>query len=533
MLFHMLQTHSNIKSAVINDINEDLTTCYKVVKKYPQLLIDSLNEIQKEYYSLSSESSKKQFFMLMRAEYNTKKLEPIRNTTLFFFLNRTCFNGLYRVNKSGLFNVPFGRYETPMICDPNTIFADSELLQRVEILTGDYTQTINYVHGNTLFYFDPPYRPLNATSSFNDYAKEAFNDLAQRRLKDFCDQVQKVGCHFMLSNSDCQDGFFDDLYMKYQIERVLASRSINSNPSKRGKLTELIIRNYEYMDIHVKKDFNKFMSQLRKTNQTLDYFFVDFNKVANNINRIKINLNLLNSLVNCADIKATINEIFNEYGSKPFETLEILIAVRNSKKGIWVVDKSPMDEPKELADMFKSPVGIYDFLESTQLLRLFQSKEITNLVDYVFGIEVGMDTHTRKNRSGEIMEKEVACRFKNAGIPYKEQVKSRELKDLNGVLGKDVKKFDFVVETKSKKYVIEVNFYNGGGSKPSETARAYIGLAPKINGIGNYEFVWITDGDGWHSAKPEIKEAYETIPSVYNLTSVDEFVEKIKAEGCL
>jgi DNA adenine methylase len=140
--------------------------------------------------------------------------------------------------------VPFGRYETPTICDANTIFADSELLQKVEILTGDYAQTINYAKGNSFFYFDPPYRPLNATSSFNDYTKEAFNDLAQKRLKDFCDQVQGAGHYFMLSNSDCQDGFFDDLYMQYQIERVWASRSINADPRKRGKLTELLIRNY-------------------------------------------------------------------------------------------------------------------------------------------------------------------------------------------------------------------------------------------------------------------------------------------------
>lgn len=244
MLFYMLQTYPNIHSAVINDINEDLTTCYKVVKDSPQLLVESLSEIQKEYYALRSEDSRKQYFLLMRSEFNTKTLDPIRNTTLFFFLNRTCFNGLYRVNKSGLFNVPFGRYETPMICDPNTIYADSELLQRVEILTGDYQQTLGKAEGNTLFYFDPPYRPLNNTSSFNDYAKEAFNDAAQVRLKEFCDAIEHAGYKFMLSNSDTKDMFFDDLYLRYQIERVWAARSINANPAKRGKLTELVIRNY-------------------------------------------------------------------------------------------------------------------------------------------------------------------------------------------------------------------------------------------------------------------------------------------------
>ncbi|MBR4115210.1 MAG: Dam family site-specific DNA-(adenine-N6)-methyltransferase, partial [Bacteroidales bacterium] len=176
MLFYMLQTYPNIKSAIINDINADLTTCYKVVRDNPAMLINSLKEIQKEYYACRDWIERKDLFMKMRDEFNTKNLEEIRNTTLFFFLNRTCFNGLYRVNKSGLFNVPFGKYETPTICDPVTIYADSELLQKVEILTGDYQQTLSKAKGNSFFYFDPPYRPLSNTSSFNDYSKEAFND---------------------------------------------------------------------------------------------------------------------------------------------------------------------------------------------------------------------------------------------------------------------------------------------------------------------------------------------------------------------
>ncbi len=250
MLFHMLQTHKNITTAVINDINADLTTCYKVVRDNPTALVDSLKDIQHEYYSLKSEDVRKQFYMLMRDEFNTKSLTPIRNTTLFFFLNRTCFNGLYRVNKSGLFNVPFGRYETPTICDPITIYADSELLQNVEIMTGDYQQTFNKAQGHTLFYFDPPYRPLSNTSSFNDYAKDAFNDLAQERLKLFCDRIEKSGHSFMLSNSDCfntpvKDRFFEDLYLEYIIERVWASRYVNANPAKRGKLQEILVHNYE------------------------------------------------------------------------------------------------------------------------------------------------------------------------------------------------------------------------------------------------------------------------------------------------
>lgn len=249
MLFYMLQRYPNIQHAIINDINPDLATCYRTVRDNPNQLIESLRDIESAYFALQSEDERKEFFMTVRDRYNEKNLDPIENTTKFFFLNRTCFNGLYRVNKKGLFNVPFGKYSNPTICDPETILKDSELLQRVEILNGDFEGTFEYAQGNTLFYFDPPYRPLSDTSSFNDYAKEAFNDAAQIRLKEYCDRVNEAGFKFMLSNSDCkgkneEDNFFDVLYAAYQIERVWASRSINSNPSKRGKLTEILVRNY-------------------------------------------------------------------------------------------------------------------------------------------------------------------------------------------------------------------------------------------------------------------------------------------------
>lgn len=249
MLFYMLQHYPNINHAIINDINPDLTTCYLTVRDNPKELIASLQDIENTYLSLNTEEARKEFFMVVRNRYNEKNLDPIENTTKFFFLNKTCFNGLYRVNKKGLFNVPFGRYSNPTICNPETILKDSELLQRVEILNGDFEETFKYAQGNTLFYFDPPYRPLSDTSSFNNYTKEAFNDDAQIRLKKYCDRINDAGFKFMLSNSDGksvngEDNFFDVLYAAYQIERVLASRSINSNPNKRGELTEILVRNY-------------------------------------------------------------------------------------------------------------------------------------------------------------------------------------------------------------------------------------------------------------------------------------------------
>ncbi len=247
ILFWILQQYPNITTSVINDINPDLTTAYKTIKETPFELCDFLQIIQDEYLPLD-ENKRKEYYLNKRERFNTKLLDPVENTALFIFLNRTCFNGLYRVNSKGLFNVPFGRYANPKICDKQTIFADSEILQKVEILTGDFEDTLKYATNNSLFYFDPPYKPLSATSSFNSYTKEDFNDLEQIRLRDFCEKIDLLGYNFILSNSDVKgknpnDNFFDDLYKQFSIKRVFATRMVNANAEKRGKLTELLITN--------------------------------------------------------------------------------------------------------------------------------------------------------------------------------------------------------------------------------------------------------------------------------------------------
>lgn len=249
MLFFMLQKYPNIKKAVINDINTHLITTYRVIKEQPLDLIASLRAIQDDYRALSGYDSQKEFYLNIRQSFNTKSLSGIDIASYMIFMNRTCFNGLYRENSKGEFNVPFGRYNNPTICDEELILADSQLLQKVDILNGDFSQTEKNIDGDTFFYFDPPYRPLDATSSFNSYVKEAFNDAEQQRLKDFYARVTTLGCHAILSNSDGKgrnpnDCFFDELYADYFIERVYAKRHINANPLKRGTLTELLIRNY-------------------------------------------------------------------------------------------------------------------------------------------------------------------------------------------------------------------------------------------------------------------------------------------------
>ena len=202
MLFFLLQKYPNIRRAVINDINPHLITTYRVIRDNPYKLIDSLKEIQEQYRSLQRYEVQKEFYLQIRNIFNTGILTDIQEATYMIFMNRTCFNGLYRENSKGAFNVPFGRYLNPTICDEPLILSDSELLQNVEILNGDFADTGAYMDGYTFFYFDPPYRPLDETSSFNSYVKEAFGDEEQRRLKDFFTYLSAEGCFEMLSNSD-------------------------------------------------------------------------------------------------------------------------------------------------------------------------------------------------------------------------------------------------------------------------------------------------------------------------------------------
>ena len=175
----------------------------------------------------------------------------------------------------------------------------------------------------------------------------------------------------------------------------------------------------------------------------------------------------------------------------------------------------------------KSSKKVVEFLEDTGLAEVFRSKRIKDLVDYVFGIETGLDTNARKNRSGHIMENTVAKLFSDANVDFRQEVYSSEFPELS-VLGTDEKRFDFFIETSDKKYLIEVNFYSGGGSKLNEVARSYTDLAPKVNSVKGFEFVWITDGIGWKSARNKLEEAYNTIPSVYNLTNITEFLDLVK-----
>lgn len=243
----------DIEEAYISDINRELVNLYIDVRDNPDGLIELLSDYESDYLSRDSESRKTMFYEKRDRFNELKKLDTpvIETSALFIFLNRTCFNGLYRVNANGDYNVPTGKYKKPMICDKPNLMKVSELLQGVIIRNATYLESRDFIDERTFAYFDPPYRPLNITSSFTSYTKEQFDDEDQITLGNFVKElVDKKHAKVMLSNSDPKntdpnDNFFDDLYAGLNIKRISASRAINSKGDGRGKINELLVTSYE------------------------------------------------------------------------------------------------------------------------------------------------------------------------------------------------------------------------------------------------------------------------------------------------
>ena len=251
VLIDILQKY-DVQEAYAFDINIDLINSYNVIKNNVEDLITNLKQMETEYLQLEQEE-RKNYFYNKREEYNNYTLEEnehnIQRAAQFIYLNRTCFNGLYRVNKAGKFNVPMGSHKNPTICDEENLRNLSKLIQNVKFQYGDYRRSMEYVTENTFVYFDPPYRPLNVTSGFTSYTKEDFNDDNQRELAEFYRELNEQNVKLMLSNSNPkntnkEDTFFDNIYQGFNIDEIYASRMINANSKGRGKISEILVTNY-------------------------------------------------------------------------------------------------------------------------------------------------------------------------------------------------------------------------------------------------------------------------------------------------
>ena len=251
VLIDILQKYE-VKEAYAFDINKDLINCYNVIKTDVENLIQELDKKEKEFLILNNDD-RQQYFYDIRAEYNSYTLNKdinVKRASEFIFLNRTCFNGLYRVNKEGKFNVPCGKYKNPTICDSNNLRNLSKLIKNVTFEYGDYKKSESFVNENTFVYFDPPYRPLSITSGFTSYTKEDFNDDNQKELANYFYKLDLKNAKLMLSNSNPKnvnedDNFFENIYKGFVINEVSAKRMINANAKGRGEISELLITNYE------------------------------------------------------------------------------------------------------------------------------------------------------------------------------------------------------------------------------------------------------------------------------------------------
>ncbi|MCL2202656.1 MAG: DNA adenine methylase [Defluviitaleaceae bacterium] len=249
VLFDVLN-HYSVEEAYISDINRELVHAYATIRDNPADLIEALREIEIGYHTADDEN-RKELYYANRDKFNSLKFmldTSVELVALFIFLNRTCFNGLYRVNSKGGYNVPQGSYRMPSICDENNIRAVSSKLQEVTIVHGDYRRAADFIDNETFAYFDPPYRPLSTTANFTSYAQNGFDDNSQAELAAFINELTVRGAYILVSNSDPTntdeaDNFFDILYASYRITRIQASRAINSIGNGRGKVRELLIAN--------------------------------------------------------------------------------------------------------------------------------------------------------------------------------------------------------------------------------------------------------------------------------------------------
>ncbi|WP_265087673.1 DpnII family type II restriction endonuclease [Psychrobacter sp. N25K4-3-2] len=553
---HLLDSEHPPSAIILNDINSDLVNLYKVVKSYPHELLAYLKTLQAEYDELDDKEAKQPYYYAKREAFNTREADNIKHAGLFIFLNRAGFNGLYRVNSKNKFNVPIGSYKKPNFVFEDTILQASKVLTNVEIYNQSYEDTLRHLEQSNksnlpaFFYFDPPYKPLSESSSFTSYSKDSFDDEDQERLKSFCDLLDKKGYQWLLSNSDttnldANNTYFDTLYSNYKIDRVQANRSINSKGSKRGQINELLIRNYSNMDsvtnlnnLYQNEHFEKFVNTLNIKGILQYDYFVNWAKVLNNIEPIEKELNLLNTAVGKENIEKILFDIFKSYPNT-IKAIPFLLAIRDKSVDI-LIDKTNYIHKNfnfRQTEFSKNDIdSLVDFVMQSGLGELIKSKQIKSLPDYCTGVEVGLDSNGRKNRGGTQMEQLVEsfvaifCHDNNLG--YLAQANAKKIKDTWNIelkVDKSSRIIDFVIyrEQDKKLFFIEVNFYNGGGSKLKSTATEYIEMS-RFWKDQDVEFIWVTDGKGWIGTQNPLRDYFERQNLLINIDMIQNgYLEKV------
>ena len=529
-LFFELQKQGKLngKKVYLFDINSELINAYWVVKNFPSKLIEELSKFREQH--------SKEFYYEVRAwdrEDDFLELDKITRASRFIYLNKTCFNGLYRVNRKNQNNVPMGSYKNPNICDSDIIYSASYALQNATILNTSYKEVLTYAKKDDLVYFDPPYYPLTPTASFTSYSEFEFLDKEQEELFEVFCELDKRVVLLVHSNSDTE--FINELYKDYTIEKIQANRFINSKSSGRGKISENLIQN---LGTKMITTFKELTTTFQESIFTWNYF-TNFEKVKINVKKVEKELNLLNYLIGKENIENEFLDLIEEY-PKLRQSLPLLVAIRKEKLSdiqiITDMDTLVAENKKyifydKLNENIKEELLI--FFRESGLKDIFENKQIKNLVDYCFGVEVGFDTNARKNRTGQLMENIVSkylnefC-LQHNNFSYIKQATQKRIKekfDYEIEIDKNSRRFDFALHNKitNRLFLIEVNYYSGGGSKLKATAGEYKGLNDFIKEQG-INFIWITDGKGWLTALNPLEETFNHNDYVINLSMINKGV---------
>lgn len=482
--------HLTPKNSIINDINNELITTYKVIKNNYEKLCVKLDKYTKNH--------SKDFFQHIRS-IDISNLNDIEIAARFIYLNKSCFNGMYRVNKEGKFNVPMNNKFNVNLYNYDNLTNWNVFLNKnkIDIKNTDYIDILNQCVDGDFVYCDPPY-DYEEKNGFVSYSKDGFDKNDQIKLCEKLKELDKKGIKWMLSNHDTT--LINKLYKDFNIVKITTNRMINSNASERiNSAKEVIIMNYDY-----KLDY--YLNTLKNKSFELETI-IDFDKIQKNINLIRTSLEDLNYLI-CDSIEEFKRRLEKLYSSNKecFKAIFILIAIRNYKgQKILLNDNQIYSFDEIISDIEK----IFLFFKLSGLLEMIINKHIKSFYDYAFGIEVGLDTHTRKNRNGIKTEKNTYDQLKSMLSEFGNKVKLSE-QVVIPTIDNGNKKIDLVIELENQKRIfIESSFYNSQGSKISETAKSYASLNELININNNEdEFIWLADGQGMKSITSYLKKVF-------------------------
>ncbi|EZV62854.1 Dam family site-specific DNA-(adenine-N6)-methyltransferase [Staphylococcus aureus] len=502
------------KNAIINDLNHELMTTYNVIKHDITPLIKELKDMIKQHNT----NNAKDFYMTVR-EQEILNLNDIEIAARFLYLNKTGFNGLYRVNSQGKFNVPFNKKD---MIKNSTVFSETNLRNlnkyfnenNIIILNEDFNEALKKVKENDFVFIDSPY-----DEAYTSYQKGGFHEKEHKELAERLIELDKQGVKWIVTNHNTK--LIQSLYNQFDFYEIPVNRFINSDAQKRSNATnEVLILNYKPTKRQLKEfERAKFYKQLKPTSFVLKEY-VKWEKLQENVREYELQLNDLNVLM--ASDEFEFKEKFERLYSQRAESFDILplfISSRNKQIEYWSSD----GEAKKYG--FDKKETVFDFLvESGLRENLFMNNRYKNVLDYILGLEVGLSSNDKKNYTGTWMMNQIANLLKENDITFRKEVPYKEIIDANRI--KD-KTFDFVFNKDDVTYCLEVNFFNTSGSKINSEAERFIELNKELQNYEDIEFIWVTDGIGLKKNQTSINKAMKAIENLYNLTTFDKFLKEL------